>query len=364
MKSVVRRTSSPLFASALLILAAACGAVAQESLDKDKTVVLPDSVMRQVVGRIARWHFKPGRAPRTVPVAETSIKREWLPTIPNVTFQFVSENDAVNYEKGVFFVQPVKLDGRAYSVNAGWGDFQCEASGQTWKFTTNDNRVRLWPTGLGWGQGCGGDAPPVMRGLQVGDVSPNELPGYEFFSKGKLKGIRLGVSTREDMKRIFGDTCEGPCDYDENWEVWVNYFAENETTKTTSDNEAFETIWTPKAKFAGTLKFVNLLPKKRVSFLGIVFQKRFGRSVGAVIGDAWDEKGFAGAVHTRIDRYTDGYGLSYEVYNAETFNNLRSKQISADPAPQKGDLISIEYEIPDSLDDTIYLKSTKPAQKR
>jgi hypothetical protein len=79
------------------------------------------------------------------------------------------------------------------------------------------------------------------------------------------------------------------------------------------------------------------------------------------IGDAWDENGFAGAVHSRIDTYLDGYGLQYEVFNEETFNNLRSKS-KGETKVSKGDHVGIEYEIPDSLADKVFDKFPIPAK--
>src|SRR5438067_2410345 len=33
---------------------------------------------------------------------------------------------------------------------------------------------------------------------------PNELDGYKFVGSGKLKGLHLLTSTRDDLKRVFG----------------------------------------------------------------------------------------------------------------------------------------------------------------
>lgn len=54
---------------------------------------------------------------------------------------------------------------------------------------------------------------------------PNELKGYEFFGKGKLIKIKLGVSTKKDVKKIFGKDCEKYCDYDKNFKIKFEYLA-------------------------------------------------------------------------------------------------------------------------------------------
>ena len=343
---------------AVILFAAVRPSVAQEDLDEP--VILPEAVMQQVVSRIIRWNFRPGTKPRTVPIADLVIKPEWLPSISNITFQTVSENDVVNYEKGVFFFRPVERDGTAYTINFGRGDLACDADGETWKFIVRDSKVRLWRTGHGWGQACGGDISPIVRGLKVGDVSPNELQGYKFFTEGKLKNIRIGLSTREDMKRIFGATCEGRCDYDENWQVFVNYFGDGGPTTISKSSGEFELI--PKPGFIGTLRIVKLIPKRRISFSRVSFPRRFAKSLTYAIGDAWGVNGFEGAVHSTSDVYGDGYGLSYSVYRKETFNNLRNQQKSREDV-RTGDLLEIEYSIPDSLDDVVYTRRLKAKLK-
>jgi len=64
-----------------------------------------------------------------------------------------------------------------------------------------------------------------------GSPYPNELKGYEFFGKGKLKNIKLGVSSKKDVKKIFGKDC----DYDENFKVKFEYLAALDDCMTTQD---------------------------------------------------------------------------------------------------------------------------------
>jgi hypothetical protein len=141
-------------------------------------VVLPDEVMQQVVSRILRYEFKSGRMNRTIPVANVMIKAEWLPVIKNVQFNLVPEGDIINYEKGVFLIDRIEVDNGIYSINVGWGDLDCSGSGTTWKFRIGTDKVRLWPT-TGWGRGCGnyGSDPPILRGLEIGEISPKRIAG-------------------------------------------------------------------------------------------------------------------------------------------------------------------------------------------
>jgi hypothetical protein len=336
--------------------------LAQESVDEPLT--LPDSVMEQVVSRILKWSFRPASQPRSVLVAERGIKSEWLPSIPNINFQLASDNDALKAKNGAFLIEGLKRVGQHYSINVGWGDFECQAFGDVWKFAVGKNgKVRLWRlNGSGWGRGCGRSGPPKIKGLTLGEVSPNEMPGYEFFTDGKLKRIRLGISTKDDMHRIFGDTCESTCDYDENWKIYADYFDDRvEFSRTSGDNNESqtETEYIPRPEFVDKLESLRLTPKNRISFLSISFPSTFGSNNNYSIGDAWDENGFAGAVHTTTKIYADGYGLEYAVFEAETFNNLRNKIPKVGEPLRKGDLLSIEYSIPDSFEDLIFTSRVK-----
>ncbi len=319
----------------------------------DEKVTLPDEVMRQVVGRILTYQFKPRRSPTTIPLAESQVKHEWLPDIQNIAFELVSDEKVGEYEKGVFLFEGIERDGNLYSINVGWGDFDCFAFGDTWRFKLDDKKIRLWLKG-GWGRGCGhsGSSPPTVRGLELGTISPNELPGFEFFRKGKLKDIRLGFSTREDIKNTFGNDCTNTCKYDENWSIRAHYISEGLSWTTTVGDD--KTEYFAKEEFVGKLESLILDPMKPASFNSVVFPRsKFSNGTSNAIGDAWGINGFEGAVHTTYQIYSDGYGLQYTVYDEETFNNLKNKS-EEEKKWKKGDLISIEYSIPNSLKNKVY----------
>jgi len=355
----MRKTISIFFIGAAFL---SMNVLAQESTDE--TLTLPDSVMKQVVSRILKWNFRPASRPKSVLVAERGIIQEWLPTIPNVTFQLASENDALKAKNGAFLFEGLKRAGQHYSINVGWGDFECQGSGDVWEFIVGkEDKIRLWRVkDSGWGRGCGGNGPPTIKALTLGEVSPNEVPGYEFFKKGKLKPIRLGISTKDDMRSIFGDTCESTCDYDESWKIDADYFDDRvEFSRTGGDNKESktETEYVPRPEFVDKLQSLRLTPTKRISFLKISFPRTFGSNESYSIGDDWDENGFGGAVHTTSRIHADGYGLEYGVFDAETFNNLRNKVPEKKEPIRKGDLSFIEYSIPDVFEEVIFASRVK-----
>lgn len=338
-------------------------AFAQETAEEP--VTLPDAIMQQVVSRILKWSFKPASQPKTILIADRGVKPEWFPAIQNITFQLASENDALKEKNGVFLIERLQRVKKHFAINVGRGDLDCSASGDTWEFRVDAGIVRLWrPKYSGWWRGCGyGSGPPTIKGLVLGQVSPNEMPGYEFFKKGRLKTIRLGISTKDDMRTIFGDTCESTCDYDENWKIYADYYDDRvEFSRTSGETKETqtETEYIPRPEFVDKLESIRFTPKRRISFLKVTFPRTFGSSDRMSIGDAWDENGFAGAVHTTSKVYADGYGLEYSVYGAETFNNLRAKGPEVKDPPRKGDLSSIKYSVPEIFETMIFASRPKP----
>lgn len=328
-------------------------AFAQDEDEKPK-VELPDQVMSQVVRRIVRWYFKPANRPREIHFSENGIQASWLPKLKNIEFILLNDNDSLRQEKGVYFFKAPDQTGKTYSIDFGFGDLNCDASGDTWKFKLIGSKVGVWRDDpkRGWGNGCGGNSPPTIQGLSVGDVSPNELPGYQFFAKGKLKGIKLGFSRKEDIEKIFGSSCENTCNYDERWDLLATYYSEEEVYTTTQTNNGVETkiVYFPRPQYYGTLSSISLSPKENLSFSKIIFPRTFAKGETNVIGDSFSERGFEGAVHTAIDTFADGYGLTYNVFDKVTFHN-----IPYDEKSKQGDLLNIEYKIPDSIEKNFVL---------
>jgi len=333
----------------LLPLLANALACAQEDRDPFRGIPVTAEQKREIVRRIIHWNFAPRSKPTIVPLLRDGIDPAWLPEIPNLSFRLIELHQIGEFDRDIRFFHALEREGRTYFISLGKGDPECDAGGETWAFRLDRGRVRLWPVrGAGWGTGCGGTrTPPKIPDLEVGTVSPNELRGYQFFGSGKLKTVRLGVSRREDMIKLFGGSCEGPCDYDEDWTVWVNYFEKDNCGSQSVGDQT--TKYCPKEEYWGTLSFVCLSPKKRISFSKFQFPVAFYKGESYAIADSFSSKGFEGAVHTKIINYEDSYGLRYEVHGRETFRNIPG-QSDSDP----GDLIGVQYEIPNSFESSVY----------
>src|SRR5262245_59732815 len=107
-------------------------------------VQVPDQVMKQVEGRILRWYFKPTKRLRKIRISEEGIKEEWLPKIDNIEFVLVSSSEAAKSEKGPYFFKHPENSGRNISIDFGYGDVNCEAYGETWKFRVVGKSAKLW----------------------------------------------------------------------------------------------------------------------------------------------------------------------------------------------------------------------------
>ena len=99
---------------------------------------------------------------------------------------------------------------------------------------------------------------------------PNELQGFEFFGKGKLKGLKLGVSTKETVKSIFGEECEYFCDYDKDWTVTFSYY-DIDLMKEEADENGKKTVYYIDSKYLYKLRSIELRPKKQISLAEVCF---------------------------------------------------------------------------------------------
>ncbi|HLM61236.1 MAG TPA: hypothetical protein VK308_10555 [Pyrinomonadaceae bacterium] len=194
--------------------------------------------------------------------------------------------------------------------------------------------------------------------LELGFVTPNELEGYEFFKKGKLNNVRLGVSTKADIENIFGSDCKKPCDYSSNWTITFDYFSETlfvvEEKYNKNLNKSVEKNYIPKKEVVGKISSVWVRPKKRISFENVIFSGQFKKH-------SYLESGYLRSEAKEgvlIDFYVDIYGLQYLVFDkftSHTFKdtfNLRKQFENF----RKGDLITIKYTIPEGIENSLFVE--------
>lgn len=184
---------------------------------------------------------------------------------------------------------------------------------------------------------------------------PNELSGFKFFGEGKLNGFQMGKTTKKDVEKVFASTCEKPCDYDSDWKIEFWYFDERAYIESYSQGKYGEKFdykyFVPAPERLGTIRSVTIHPKKSFPFLMINFPKVFERMSQSVTG----EKSNGEWEYVSYDTYRDELGLTYSFWN----DDQHQKIDYLGRIMQNGDLVSIEYEIPDSVEKTMFVQTTK-----
>ncbi|HSK70731.1 MAG TPA: hypothetical protein VK892_03480 [Pyrinomonadaceae bacterium] len=166
---------------------------------------------------------------------------------------------------------------------------------------------------------------------------PNELQGFEFFGKGKLKGLKLGVSTKETVKRVFGEGCEYFCDYDADWTVTFSYY-EIDSMKEDSDENGKKTVYYIDSKYLYKLRSIELRPKKQISLVDYSFSNAFEKQLKRQ-QLTHTEKGRGRMITYEL--FQDSFGLTYQL-----FGKTGSDAPNNEKAHNKGDLSSVLYFIP------------------
>ncbi len=165
---------------------------------------------------------------------------------------------------------------------------------------------------------------------------PNELEGYQFYGSGKLKSLQLLASSNDDVKRVFGGTCEKQCDYDSDWFINFEYF-EDIWIKESTDTSGKKLTFLLDSRYLGKLRVIELKPKCRMSFLSFSFPETFNRAIVTSTTHARNNRGRT----STSDAFQDSNGLTYEIQNQTSRDDIPSKNRKV----LKGDLILVRYNI-------------------
>ncbi len=323
-------------------------AKSQESESQELSKIpIPENIKQELVRRILIFEFKSSNRQKVIYLSEKGIKKQWLPNIKNIEFRLLSDEELEDKEKGVYFFTKPELANNTYTISFAFGNPECDYSGTSWSFRISNKKLRLWYVG-GMGGGCSGGRSSNTPGAL--NTYPNELEGYKFFNKGKLKDLKLTVSTKEDVKKSFGSDCENGCDFDDMWKINFSYFG-SMYKETTVDNKKIKLV--PKEELIGKIYSIRLMPKQKISFNKVVFPSRFSNSETSPICHGFDSSGLlSSAVSISYESYEDRYGLKYLIF--ENVNYTVGKVEKDNRA--KGDLISIEYAIPDKIEEMMFIE--------
>ena len=320
--------------------------VAKAQEPKTEKLLIPEEFKEEIVRRILVFKFKPAKRPRIINLAKNDINPLSLPKIANIEFRLLSDEEVEDSKSDIYFFNDPTLENKTYNVGFAFGDPKCNYSGDAWNFRITNNQLRLWYAGR-FGGGCGGFSGSDFENPGKLNTYPNELTGYKFFDQGRLKGLKITVSTKEDVEKIFGSDCNGKCDYDSKWNVDFNYFGGITKEKTINERKI---IYVPKKELVGKVYSITFTPKQRIRFNQKVFPRTFNLSYGFSVGDSFDENGRLSAVGTSYRTYHDRYGLIYNIYSSGYAVNAEKED------QEKGDLISIEYTIPEKIEETTFVE--------
>ncbi len=166
---------------------------------------------------------------------------------------------------------------------------------------------------------------------------PNELDGYEFSGKGKLAGLKPGISTKEDVKKIFGKNCEKICDYDSDWTVKFSFY-ENTWTKEDTNRKGEKSVYYLDSRYLGKLRKIEISPKRQQPLANVSFPNTFQKLLRSQITK--NRSGKSRMIN--YDVFQDVYGLTYELYSTTDYDENKTKN---EKLFNKGDLFSIQYNI-------------------
>jgi hypothetical protein len=126
---------------------------------------------------------------------------------------------------------------------------------------------------------------------------PNELPKFRFYESSKWKGLAPFVSSMADVRKVLGDPSG---DYgsviryqlNDDWELFVYSVKARSYDDPQFPESLNDRVYT-----------FDLIPKKRTPFGNMQFLGIFTKKRVVAVDAAWFE-------------YSDGTGLSYEVYTS------------------------------------------------
>ena len=165
---------------------------------------------------------------------------------------------------------------------------------------------------------------------------PNELKGFELYQKGKLLRMNLLGSNKTDVKKVFGESCNTECDYDENWAISFSYIRKSDYISETDEGGNVRKFYPPR-KYVGTLISIRFHPKNHISIDNKVFSTLFRQIIG-----------YDGILNQKesisVIKFSDQNGLEY---------NISQREMPGEKY-QKGDVISIEYAITETKREEIF----------
>jgi hypothetical protein len=176
--------------------------------------------------------------------------------------------------------------------------------------------------------------------LDSGNPFPNELNDLKFYGKGKLSGVKLGVSTIDDVRSIFGTPLERNFyteiyDYDSDWLILFEYIWQGRAFQKESfeNGVAVKKWFITNPDYVGKISGIRLQAKKNIQFDELSYPDKTVKP--------WKYPGKATDFYYN---YADRYGLNYKVIDREV--KMDSDLKEANVSFKQGDIMEIAYHFP------------------
>jgi len=179
-------------------------------------------------------------------------------------------------------------------------------------------------------------------------VFPNEMPGYKFFGEGRLKDLSFGLTTIDDVRKIFGQPLRSfvrseVFEYDAEWLLIVGYLGDfvSENSVFLPNGTAVSKKYVFKPEYKGKINYIILRPRKKFAFE----QKNYpDKSVKE-----------SRRKNDNFFTYTDKYGLTYKVFDRDA-GNFESELDKTKFSIGRGDLLEISYFYPCGNDEKMFVE--------
>ncbi len=176
---------------------------------------------------------------------------------------------------------------------------------------------------------------------------PNELKGYDFFGNGKLKDLQLTVSSKDNVKKLFGENCEKNCDYNADWLISFAYYEDIWVKESRNDKDE-KLRYLLDSKYLGKLRSIEIRPKNQISFTNILFPNIFQKLLIASNGNLrFDKRRMSGD-----EAFQDLSGLTYEISNHTSCDDIKNKRANS---KNKSELVLIRYDVPKELEKDLFV---------
>jgi len=160
-------------AAVLVICVLYAGAARGFETHSKPEIVPPDRVMKEVVGRIIRRYFKPGKNVKAIYFSSEGIRPAWLPKIEGIRWVLLTKRQTTHQErKAYFFLKPVIVENK-YSIAFALGDGDCNGIGDFWTFEIRDGVLSgLEQPGTVWASFCSTQADAGYSDHLLGSPVP------------------------------------------------------------------------------------------------------------------------------------------------------------------------------------------------